>query len=63
MRYYEDLQLRLQEGSKDQNVVPKAKPNVPDNYVRDLQQDLNALGYAAGKADGWFGSRTTKAVR
>lgn len=63
MRYYEDLQLRLQEGSKDQNVVPKAKPNVPDNYVRDLQQDLNALGYAAGKADGWFGSRTLEAVK
>lgn len=63
MRYYEDPQLRLEEGSKDQNVIPRATPNVPDHYVRDLQQDLDALGYKAGKADGWFGSRTLKAVR
>jgi N-acetyl-anhydromuramyl-L-alanine amidase AmpD len=63
MRYYNDPQVRLQEGSKDQNVIPKTSPNVPDNYVRDLQQDLNALGYAAGKADGWFGSGTLEAVR
>ena len=63
MRYYEDPQLRLQDGSKDQNVIPRATPNVPDDYVRDLQEDLNTLRYAPGKADGWFGSLTLKAVR
>jgi N-acetyl-anhydromuramyl-L-alanine amidase AmpD len=63
MHYYEDPQLRLTEGSKDQNVLPSHEPNVPENFVRELQADLNALGYAAGKADGWFGPRTTMAVK
>lgn len=62
MQYFDDPQLKLLVGSKDENVQPEAMPNVPDNYVFDLQHDLNALGYAAGKADGWFGNRTGKAV-
>jgi len=36
-------------------VLPSQEPIVPENIVRELQADLNALGYAAGKADGWFG--------
>jgi N-acetyl-anhydromuramyl-L-alanine amidase AmpD len=62
MRYDEDIQLKLKEGSKDENVRPKHEPNVPDSYVQDLQRDLNALGYAAGKSDGWFGPRSRDAV-
>ncbi|OQY04091.1 MAG: hypothetical protein B6I22_10235 [Desulfobacteraceae bacterium 4572_123] len=63
MHYYEDPQIALEFGSKDCNVLPRAQPNEKDNYVRDLQQDLNALGYTAGKADGWFGTRTMNVVR
>lgn len=50
-------QLRLQ------NVRPIAGPNLPDNSLRDLQNDLNTLGYAAGEADGLFGKLTLAAVR
>jgi len=63
MRYFDDPKLALNLGSMDHNVLPKSQPNEKDNFVRDLQQDLNALGYAAGKADGWFGERTLNAVR
>jgi N-acetyl-anhydromuramyl-L-alanine amidase AmpD len=63
MPYYDDPGLQLEEGSRDQNVIPKAEPNVPKDYVRDLQNDLNNLGYATGEPDGWFGSRTLEAVR
>ena len=31
--------------------------------VTELQQDLNALGYSAGKADGIYGDNTTSAVK
>lgn len=63
MSYDRDPQLRLLEGSRDEKVRPNQTPNVPDQYVQDLQRDLNALGYAAGKIDGWFGPRTGDAVR
>jgi len=63
MPYFDDPTVRLANGSKDQNVAPRQTPNAPDSYVRDLQNDLNTLGYAAGKADGWFGDRTEGAVR
>jgi hypothetical protein len=62
MHYYEDKQLDLKEGSKDQNVLPDDTPNTKENYVWELQADLNGLGYAAGKADGWFGPRSREAA-
>jgi len=62
MSYDRDPQLRLLEGSRDEKVRPNQTPNVPDQYVQDLQRDLNALGYAAGKIDGWFGPRTGDAA-
>ncbi len=62
MHYYENRNLRMAEGSQDQNVPPPHKPDQPENFVRELQADLNSLGYAAGKADGWFGARTLAAV-
>jgi N-acetyl-anhydromuramyl-L-alanine amidase AmpD len=63
MRYDCDLKLQLQEGSRDESVRPGWEPNVPDHYVQDLQRDLNALGYSAGKVDGWLGPRTWEVVR
>lgn len=33
------------------------------NYVRNMQNDLNILGYSAGNADGIFGTNTEKAVK
>jgi len=34
-----------------------------NNYVRDLQRELNAAGFNAGPADGVFGAHTQAAVR
>lgn len=35
---------------------------VQTDSVKDLQEKLNSLGYDCGKADGYFGSKTAKAV-
>jgi peptidoglycan hydrolase-like protein with peptidoglycan-binding domain len=44
-------------------VPPPQQANTPGDYVRDLQADLNGLGYFAGHPDGWFGEDTLAAVR
>ncbi|MDX1482587.1 MAG: lytic murein transglycosylase [Woeseiaceae bacterium] len=36
---------------------------VPRDAVRQLQEDLNALGFDAGEADGMFGPATSRALR
>lgn len=58
MRCFENPDIGLMEGSRDSDV-----PGTPQaNWVRELQSDLNSLGYAAGKADGIFGPRTAQAI-
>jgi peptidoglycan hydrolase-like protein with peptidoglycan-binding domain len=36
--------------------------SIKTQELEDLQEILNQLGYNAGKADGWFGRRTARAV-
>lgn len=46
------------------NIRVEAKsPKAPDENIRDVQKALNALGYGPIAADGWSGTKTSKAVR
>ena len=66
-KYFEDENLFLSVGSMDEIAQQNYSktPNVPDNYVHDLQNDLIKLGFSVGHsaADGWFGDKTKIAVR
>jgi peptidoglycan hydrolase-like protein with peptidoglycan-binding domain len=42
---------------------PTLKKGSKGQAVKDLQEALNALGFAAGKVDGVFGAATEQAVR
>jgi peptidoglycan hydrolase-like protein with peptidoglycan-binding domain len=42
---------------------PTLKKGSKGQAVKDLQEALNALGFAAGKVDGVFGAATEKAVK
>lgn len=66
-RYRADLQLegrrRFSTGS---STSPKPTPQVvkptPDETVKSIQQRLNMLGYDAGTADGFIGTKTRAAI-
>jgi peptidoglycan hydrolase-like protein with peptidoglycan-binding domain len=67
--YWEDKQLNLYYVSSVNcsidNVGAKTygkKATAPESYVVDLQKDLIAIGYLTGKADGFFGGGTKRAV-
>jgi peptidoglycan hydrolase-like protein with peptidoglycan-binding domain len=65
-KYYDDENLHLTLGCMDKVAEERygKTPNVPDNYVADLQEDLINLGFSVGSvgADGWFGPKTQSAV-
>lgn len=70
--YWEDKQLHLKaEPGKDMPLdaagaaVYKKSQNVPHEYIKQLQEDLIALGYlpdAEGSRNGGFGPQTARAV-
>ncbi len=63
--YLDDDAVVLSRGSLD-SVGAKTygkMANVPDEYVMALQKNLSILGFATGAADGFFGNRTTDALK
>jgi len=67
--YWDDTKLNLHFKSKGDfsldNVGAKKykkKATVSGSYVYDLQKDLIKIGYIDGKADGYFGSKSKRAV-
>ena len=63
--YWTDASLRLTKGSIDAKSAKKhkTKPNVPGNYVSDLQGDLITLGYLRkGADDGSFGDGNVRVL-
>lgn len=65
MRYLDDDEIVLSRGSIDSaGATTYNKPaNVPDEYVVALQKDLSVLGFAPGSSDGFFGNRTSDALK
>lgn len=65
MSYLEDNSIILKKGSIDKTGEQRYNKtaNVPDNYVVDLQKDLQTLGFSPGLIDGNFGDRTAKALK
>lgn len=67
--YWDDKKLNLYFKSKSNFSLDdigakktKKKATVPGSYVYDLQNDLIKIGYIDGKADGYFGSKSKRAV-
>ncbi len=65
MTYLEDDEVVLSRGSIDSagTKTYSKSANVPDEYVVALQKDLSILGFTPGSADGFFGNRTTDALK
>lgn len=65
MSYLDDDQVVLNKGAIDLTGAKTygKKANVPSDYVVALQKDLFRLGFTPGAADGFFGNRTTDALR
>lgn len=66
-RYRSDLQAEGRERfstrtSAAPNLTPQVVKPTPDPTVKSIQQRLNALGYDAGTADGFMGSKTRSAI-
>jgi murein DD-endopeptidase MepM/ murein hydrolase activator NlpD len=65
MSYLEDNTIVLNRGCIDETGAQRYNKtaNVPDNYVVDLQKDLQKLGLSPSTIDGDFGNRTTEALK
>lgn len=63
--YLDDNAVVLSRGAIDTaGAKTYGKPaNVPGEYVAALQKNLSTLGFTAGAADGFFGNRTTDALK
>lgn len=68
-KYSEDQAVSLYYNSKSDFSLDEAgakkykkKATAPGNYVTDLQNDLRTIGYLTEDADGYFGSKTKRAV-
>lgn len=64
MNYLDDDAVTLERGAIDHAGAQKYGKiaTVPDNYVTDLQKDLQTLGFSPGEADGIFGAQTRDAL-
>ncbi len=65
MSYLEDNAIILKKSCVDKTGEQRysKSANVPDNYVVDLQKDLQSLGFSPGSIDGNFGDKTAKALK